>query len=831
MIEDIKPLVEFGAAVHLLRPNSKLPLYDKWSELPVMSFDELKAKFKDDMNVGIRLGKFSKIGDKYLHAFDMDIRVKGVADEAYDALLQAFPNIKVSRMPTVISGSGGDSRHHYFLSDEPFPKRNIARSKNKMIDANGKSRWEWEVDLYGTGVQAVLPPSIHPDTGEEYRWKDDKWLDEYAVIPTISADDITEVIYGESVYGSDRDEETLVPLDLTFDEAREALEELSDWADAHETWRNVGMALKHEFGDDGWELFDEWSKNGSGYNRRNNRVQWKGFKNGRSNPITMRSVMKEVKERNENDAIEAALADMDAIEDDDEDNTVKRSDLAPEPRRGDPDMSVLKESSVPAPDFPLHLLGERWAKHIKRASENAGSLNDFVAAGLMCAMSAMIGNTVRVEIRPGYTQPVTLWAQIIGSPSTLKSPALRVSTSILTQIETEYEPYYRKAYDKWKNEKMVAEALQKEWMGRLKAMMAEGKEDLNTEMPNNCKVPKEPNRRQSILNDVTIEAFMRAQARNPRGFMIFRDEMSGWLGSMERHSAEAERGAWLESYDGGSYSIERVKDGNVTLRIPRMCAPILGGIQPERLLTITSADKADDGLQARFLPFWPDVSPREMSYGVPDEGEMLAWFGHVAEMRMDVDEYDVPQPTIMKFERKAFDAFKAWSDKRKLEELFVHSRLAAVYGKSEGQVARIAAIFEVMWWACSGKAEDTDPPATVSVAAVKASIEFRETYIKHMQRRVFAHSIETLENTNARAIARWIVENDVDEVNLRDMRRSGYVKGISGATPTEVVEEAIAVLIRLRWLTAPEESRSDKRGGGRPPKKYYVNSRVWDLIK
>jgi putative DNA primase/helicase len=48
----------------------------------------------------------------------------------------------------------------------------------------------------------------------------------------------------------------------------------------HETWVMVGMCLRDQFGDDGWPLFDEWSRSAENYNQKENHTRWKSFKPG-----------------------------------------------------------------------------------------------------------------------------------------------------------------------------------------------------------------------------------------------------------------------------------------------------------------------------------------------------------------------------------------------------------------------------------------------------------------------------------------------------------------------------------------------------------------------
>ncbi|WP_017772312.1 DUF927 domain-containing protein [Paraburkholderia kururiensis] len=70
-----------------------------------------------------------------------------------------------------------------------------------------------------------------------------------------------------------------------FERARVALGYVP--ADDRDTWRKVGMALKAEFGDEGFVLWSEWSQQAASYNERAARDTWKSFKGGR---ITINSL-------------------------------------------------------------------------------------------------------------------------------------------------------------------------------------------------------------------------------------------------------------------------------------------------------------------------------------------------------------------------------------------------------------------------------------------------------------------------------------------------------------------------------------------------------------
>lgn len=358
MIEEVKPLVEAGFAVHILRPKSKAPVNDGWSEAPVYTFEQLKKLYRSGQNVGVRLGKPSKIDGLYLHVIDLDIRLADARDEAFDELEALFPSVNWNRMTCVKSGSGGESRHFYFLTDDPFRSKKLAHSEHKFTGKDGKLHWEWEIELFGTGKQVALPPSIHPDTGKEYKWINEPDFD--LGITHINADLVDEAVYGDGDAGYSSIDNS-EPLNLTIDQARDFLEDVQDWADDRDTWVRVGMALKHEFADDkklleeAWFLFDDWSKGGRGYNKRTNYDQWRSFKVDRNELVTMRSVVSEVNDRR----IFAAVDEFDDDDIDDEPENLDRKSLirmfeddeemqpAEKPKFDEDVVSKLRKEGVP----------------------------------------------------------------------------------------------------------------------------------------------------------------------------------------------------------------------------------------------------------------------------------------------------------------------------------------------------------------------------------------------------------------------------------------------------------------------------------------------------
>ncbi len=94
---------------------------------------------------------------------------------------------------------------------------------------------------------------------------------------------------------------------------------------------------------------------------------------------------------------------------------------------------------------------------------------------------------------------------------------------------------------------------------------------------------------------------------------MFRDELGGFLHTLDRPGHENDRTFYCEAWNGiGAYTYDRI--GRGTLHIRAACVSVLGGIQPgplERYLPQVFAGRGDDGLLQRFqLAGWPDVVGR-----------------------------------------------------------------------------------------------------------------------------------------------------------------------------------------------------------------------------
>lgn len=319
LMAECGPLIDIGAALHWLKPKKKAPVSENWSSAPVFSAEDLKNSYRDGYNVGIRLGEPSNTRYGYLHLIDLDIRSSQYEAEAWETLLGLVPEAR--RLPSVISGSGGSSRHLYFFTEKPLRSEKLAKSAefSRVFDRNlGREvkKNHWEIDLFGTGKQVVLPPSIHPDTDLPYRWERplDTLTLELGLIPTVSTD-FTEF---SSEIDDDDDLEAIVrqlPMDLTDEDVDKIIERLpEEWVEDRETWLQVGAALHHQYGggQNGFDRWCEWSRQSAKFEMKTQKQVWKSFK-GRSNPIRMATLIAAGNDAKLQDSLPAIRSDDDPM--------------------------------------------------------------------------------------------------------------------------------------------------------------------------------------------------------------------------------------------------------------------------------------------------------------------------------------------------------------------------------------------------------------------------------------------------------------------------------------------------------------------------------------
>lgn len=299
IIRSIREFSELGAALLRLRPKSKRAIEPGWSSAPSLNGSEFEQRRQANENFGIRLGEPSETQFGFLAALDFDVKTPEAEPEAREALQRHCPSY--AELPSVISGSGGFSRHYYLFTTAPLESWVIEKGDG------------WELAVKGTGTYVVAPGSIHPDTERPYVWERrmeaDLW--ELAQAPQINL----SLLQRPSRSMPEKPAAT-----IELDRLTKALKSIDPSALGYEDWRNSGMALHHETrgSPEALEVWDAWSKRdprskNEGYpGRRAIEMQWRGFGKQRNRqPITGATLLQMAKAA----LSEALLDELDGLAD------------------------------------------------------------------------------------------------------------------------------------------------------------------------------------------------------------------------------------------------------------------------------------------------------------------------------------------------------------------------------------------------------------------------------------------------------------------------------------------------------------------------------------
>lgn len=282
-----------------------------------------------------------------------------------------------------------------------------------------------------------------------------------------------------------------------------------------------------------------------------------------------------------------------------------------------------------------------------------------------------------------------------------------------------------------------------------------------------------------ITVDATFEKLHEILSANPAGILLIRDELSGWLATLDKFGRESDRGFFLSAWGGDvGFTVDRIGRGSI--HVEAVCVSILGGIQPARLRSYLSEALEDgptnDGLFQRFqVLVYPDVIA-EWHYvdRAPDRAAELAArniFRRLALM-------DVDFPANLRFAPDAQELFVIWLTdlERRVRTFGMHPALVSHLAKYRSLMPSLAALFEL--------ADADDNAALISLEHARQAAAWCE-YLESHARRIYSMLISPERQAAAelgrRIQAGW--KRTEGLFSLRDVYRNEW-RGLS--TPEAV---------------------------------------------
>jgi len=217
-------------------------------------------------------------------------------------------------------------------------------------------------------------------------------------------------------------------------------------------------------------------------------------------------------------------------------------------------------------DFPINIFPDDIVTILTQAELTMNHPIDITGSTLLNLCGGLIGNKIKLKMMAGWEAPAIFWTAIVGASGAAKSHPVSFIMEAIDRIDKEY-------YNDYKNNNIQYEL-----------------------QPENEKQISKPKLTQIIVRDTTMEALQATHEYNENGLIMYRDELKGWLGSMNSYRKGSDEETWLEIFNNKVATIGRVT--KEPKRIDNSFVNVIGTIQDAVLSEIITKE---NGLVERFL--------------------------------------------------------------------------------------------------------------------------------------------------------------------------------------------------------------------------------------
>jgi hypothetical protein len=455
--------------------------------------------------------------------------------------------------------------------------------------------------------------------------------------------------------------------------------------------------------------------------------------------------------------------------------------------------------------FPVDALPEPIRGFVDAGARAIGCDPSYLALPLLTAIAAAVGNTRRLELKRGWSAPPILWGAIVGESGTAKTPAFRLVMLPVRERQ-------RKALERNAEAMKQYEADLARWEKDMAAWKRD--KDRASDPPQK---PEPPQAERFIVSDTTVEALAPILLANPRGLLLARDELAGWIGSFDRYAGKGKAGAdsanWLSMFNAESIIVDRKTGIPRTIHVPRAAVCVSGGIQPAILQRALGLEHRESGLAARLLLTCPPRKAKQWTEADIDpsaEAKLIRLFDRLYELQPGVGDDGDSQPVRVRLSGEAKAAWKAYYNDHAIEQADLIGDMAAAWSKLEEYAARLALVVHFTRWAAG---DPTLNANVLDVASMNAGIVLAR-WFKHEARRVYAMLDESDAERNQRRLVDWVGRKG-GTVTPREVQQGcRWLKepGAAEASLEELVKAGRGI-----WRDVPTTAK-----GGRPARAFVL---------
>lgn len=237
-------------------------------------------------------------------------------------------------------------------------------------------------------------------------------------------------------------------------------------------------------------------------------------------------------------------------------------------------------------NFPIDIYPESIQNYILEINRTLNASVDYLGCSLLWLLSVCVGNSVKVEVKKGWSEAAVLWIAIVGRAGVGKTHTINSMINPLHKVnEREIKRY-------------------NDLLRRYDEYMALDKKEQKT-----AEEVKKPIKTQFIVGDITIESMFEHHENNKNAIGIFRDELSGWIKDLNKYRPGSDLETYLSCWSNQHIILNRKTSKGAY--ISKAFVPIIGGVQPAILSSHYTAENKDNGFIDRILICYPDVDVSE----------------------------------------------------------------------------------------------------------------------------------------------------------------------------------------------------------------------------
>lgn len=451
--------------------------------------------------------------------------------------------------------------------------------------------------------------------------------------------------------------------------------------------------------------------------------------------------------------------------------------------------------------FPVELLPSGVRDYVTHTADGMACDPAMVALPMLAGLAAAIGNTRTITLTPDWQEPAIVWAAVVAESGSLKTPAARKALRFITDREPEIEHRNVIAMEQHEAKRTVYETQLAAWKQQSR------KAGDNAGSPPTS--PPKPARVAYIVSDTTIEAVAGILSDNPRGVLLERDELAGWMAGFDKYKAggpgrvSSEVGHWLSMHNAGTLRLDRKSSGRVF--VERASLSITGGIQPDTLTQAIGQEHVANGLLARFLLAAPPRRQKRFNTATAD-------FAAVESTRRIFDtlySLSAPDggPVSLPLTQDGERVFQEFFERHAKRQLEASGAIASMLAKIEAAAARLALIHHV----CRQAGDEPTLPSAVDATSVEVGVTLAEWFAAEWLRVYNATVGGSPKRDHDRELLEWI-EQQGGEVAVRDIGQR-----IRRYRDTPLLERTITAMAQAGRLET--FSIHNERGG---PPAYWV---------